>query len=99
MKNMININQKKIGDGQDVFVIAEIGINHNGDYDTARKLIDEAKKAGASAAKFQTYITEKRVPKDSPIFGILKQCELSFDEQKKLFHYARKTGIEIFSTP
>lgn len=99
MKDIIEIDGRKIGEGEEVFVIAEIGLNHNGDFETAKRLIDEARKAGASAVKFQTYITEKRVPKDSPIFGILKECELDFDKQKELFRYADDTGITIFSTP
>lgn len=99
MKNIVEINGKKIGQGQEVFVIAELGINHNGDFDTARKMIDEANHAGASAVKLQTYITEKRVPKNSPIFSILKQCELSFARQKELFDYAHGKKIGIFSTP
>ena len=45
------------------FIIAEAGINHNGNIKTALKLVDTAKKSGASAVKFQTYITEKRVKK------------------------------------
>ena len=49
--------------GRGKFLIAEAGINHNGDLKKAFKLIDEAKKAGADAIKFQTYITEKRVKK------------------------------------
>ncbi len=99
MKEIIEISGKKIGRGQEVFLIAEIGINHNGDFDVAKKLIDEAKESGANAVKLQTYITEKRAPKDSPIFDILKQCELSFSRQSDLFKYARDKGIEIFSTP
>ena len=46
------------------FLIAEAGINHNGKIKTALKLIDVAKKNGADAIKFQTYITEKRVKKN-----------------------------------
>ena len=99
MKESVEINGRKIGQGEKVFVIAEIGINHNGDFDIARKLIDKAKYSSADAVKLQTYITEKRAPKDSPVFPILKQCELSFDQQKELFEYARGEGIEIFSTP
>ena len=56
------------------FVIAEIGINHGGNLKTAKKLIDSAVRAGVDAVKFQTYITEKRVKKNSPIFDILKKC-------------------------
>jgi len=99
MSNVIKVNGRIIGRGQEVFVIAEVGINHNGDFDTAVRLIDEAKRAGAGAVKLQTYITEKRVPKGSPIFGILKQCELTFSQQEKLFEHARDIGVDIFSTP
>lgn len=96
---MVEINEKTIGEGQPVFVIAEIGINHNGDLETAKKLIDMAKWAGVSAVKLQTYITEKRVYRNSPIFDILKQCELSFSQQKELFKYSTNQGIMSFSTP
>lgn len=95
----VSIAETSIGDGMEVFVIAEIGINHCGDFEKGKQLIDAAANAGASAVKLQTYITEKRVPKDSPIFDILKKCELSFDEQRSLFEYARKENILIFSTP
>jgi len=99
VKQQIIINDRLIGEGQATYVIAELGINHKGDQGIARELINEAKSAGADAVKLQTYITEKRVAKDSPIFNILKECELSFDEQKKLFDYAGEVGVDIFSTP
>ena len=82
-----------------VFTIAEIGINHGGDINIAKQLIDSAVKAGADAVKFQTYLTEKRVPKDSPIFTILKNCELPFEAFKELKEYSDKKGIIFFSTP
>ena len=50
------------------FIIAEIGINHGGNINKAYKLIDAAKKSGADAVKFQTYITEKRAPKNHQFF-------------------------------
>ena len=80
-------------------IMCHPNINHNGDFNTAKGLIDEASQAGATAVKLQTYITEKRVSKDSPIFGILKQCELTFKDQEELFKYAGSKDIEIFSTP
>ena len=91
----------KLGIGRDksTFIIAEAGINHNGDMNIAYCLIDEAKKAGASAIKFQTYITDKRVKKDNPVYGILKQCELTVVQQKRLKAYADKKGVIFFSTP
>jgi N,N'-diacetyllegionaminate synthase len=84
---------------KDFFLIAEAGINHNGNLKKAFRLVDEAKKSGASAIKFQTYTTEKRVKKDSPIFKILKKCELNYDNFLELKNYCDKKKIVFFSTP
>lgn len=99
MMQEVEIGNVRVGHGRPVYTIAEVGINHDGNFDTAKTLILSAKESGASAVKLQTYITEKRVTADSPIFDILKTCELSFDEQRKLFDYAGELGIQIFSTP
>ena len=80
-------------------VIAEAGINHNGSIKIAKKLIDAAKRSGADAIKFQTYITEKRVKKNSKIFNILKKCELKISDFKILKEYAEKKKIIFLSTP
>ncbi len=82
-----------------VFIIAEIGLNHNGNLNQAYKLIRSAAKAGADAVKFQTYITEKRAKKDSPIFDILKECELNFSDFLLLKKYAESQNVYFFSTP
>lgn len=82
-----------------VYIVAEMGINHGGDLDTAKKLIDSASRTGVDAVKFQTYITEKRVAKDSPIFDILKKCELPFKAFKELKDYSENRNIKFFSTP
>jgi sialic acid synthase SpsE len=81
------------------FTIAEIGLNHGGDINLAMKMIDSAVRAGADSVKFQTYLTEKRVKKDSPIFDILKKCELSFESFRILKEYSEKLGVIFFSTP
>ena len=81
------------------FVIAEIGINHGGSLASAKKLVDSAVRAGVDAVKFQTYITEKRVEKKSPIFNILKKCELSFNDFEILNDYSQKKKVEFMSTP
>jgi N,N'-diacetyllegionaminate synthase len=82
------------------FIIAEAGINHNGKVKTALKLVDVAKKNGASAIKFQTYITEKRIKKKyTKIFDILKKCELKFDDFKIINDYCKYKKINFFSTP
>ena len=80
-------------------IIAEIGINHGGNIELAKKLIDSAHRAGVDSVKFQTYLTEKRTKPGSPIFDILKKCELSFDAFKELKDYSDKKGIIFFSTP
>ena len=79
------------------FIIAEIGINHGGNLKVAKKLIDSAVKSGVDAVKFQTYITEKRAEKNSPIFDILKKCELSFNDFEKLNSYSKNKGVETKS--
>ena len=82
------------------FIIAEAGINHNGKVKTALKLVDVAKKNGANAIKFQTYITEKRIKKKyTKIFDILKKCELKFDDFKIINDYCKYKKINFFSTP
>lgn len=81
------------------YVIAEIGINHGGDIDIAKKLIDSAALAGVDAVKFQTYLTEKRAPEGNKvIFDILKKCELPFEAFKELQSYTAQYNIDFFST-
>jgi N-acetylneuraminate synthase len=60
----VKIGNKLVGDGQPVFIIAEIGINHNGSLDIAKKIIDGAVHAGCDAVKFQKRTPEICVPKD-----------------------------------
>jgi N-acetylneuraminate synthase len=60
----VRIGTKEVGDGRPVFIIAEVGINHNGDVGIARKLIDGAALAGCDAVKFQKRTPELCVPKD-----------------------------------
>lgn len=93
------IGNKTIGPNEPVFVIAEAGINHDGDMKQAEALIRAAKTSGVDAIKFQTYVTEKRVAKDNPVFDILKKCEISYENQKQLFDYAKDQGVLCFSTP
>jgi sialic acid synthase SpsE len=81
------------------FIIAEAGINHEGNFEKAKALVDAAKESEADAVKFQTYQTSLRVGKDNQFFGLLKSCELSYDEHLKLKQYADEVGIEYFSTP
>lgn len=82
------------------YVIAEIGINHGGDIDIAKKLIESAARTGVDAVKFQTYLTEKRAPKgNQAIFDILKKCELPLAAFKELKRHAEGQKVAFFSTP
>lgn len=82
------------------YIIAEIGINHSGDLDTAKRLIDSAVASGVDAVKFQTYLTEKRTLEGNKIiFDILKKCELPNDAFGRLKQYCDSQGVEFFSTP
>lgn len=97
-----------------VFIIAEAGVNHNGDINLAYKLCDAAKEAGADAVKFQTWKTERAVSKGAVLadyqeknienknlsqYEMLKQLELSYDEFVELKHYCDKIGIQFLSSP
>ena len=97
-KKNIKFSDQNIGEGNPVFLIAEIGINHNGDLNKAIDLIKAAKEAGADTAKLQTYVTEKRVKKDNPVYDILKKCELTYKDHKELFDFAKSINFKIFST-
>ena len=62
MNREVSIGNRKIGDGYPAYIIGEIGINHNGDIDVAKKLMEVAKNAGADAVKFQKRTPELCVP-------------------------------------
>src|SRR5574341_842885 len=81
------------------FIIAEAGVNHNGSLKTALRLCDAAKDAGASAVKFQTWITDKIMSKDNPRYDMVKQLEMPFDFFIKINKYCKDIGIMFLSTP
>jgi N-acetylneuraminate synthase len=109
----VRIGNKSIGPGQPVFVIAEAGVNHNGDLKMARALIDVAVEAGADAVKFQTFRAERLVTPDAPKaeyqlqtsgdsesqFEMLRRLELSADAHRELQSYCHERGIIFLSTP
>lgn len=97
-----------------VYIIAEAGVNHNGDKHLAFKLCDAAKDAGVDAVKFQTWKTEKIVTKCAALaeyqeknisdkgasqYEMLKQLELSYDEFIEVRDYCNQIGIQFLSTP
>ena len=84
-----------------VFIVAEIGNNHEGKLSNAFKLIDKAKEAGVDAVKFQTYDVKKYYSSNTDKKRIkrLKQFQLSYNSIIKLSNYAKKLGLVFFSTP
>ena len=94
---MKNNNNYKIGNGFPPYIIAEAGINHNGDIKTAIKMLEEASKIGVSAIKFQTYKSDLFISPESEYFNLFKKCELSEDNVKQLVCRARELNLNIFS--
>ena len=95
-----------------VFVIAEVGVNHNGDISLAKKLVEEASKAGANAVKFQTFQTDHLVTKDArqadyqtenigaqdTQYNMLKKLELSHEDHINLISYCKEHGVQFMSS-
>jgi N,N'-diacetyllegionaminate synthase len=85
--------------GERCFVIAEAGVNHNGDLNRAFELVDAAVAAGADAVKFQTFVTDALVSKQSPQFQMLRELELSPEDFRELAQYCGRKNILFLSTP
>tara|TARA_B110000438_G_scaffold646_1_gene664 strand:- start:1902 stop:2900 length:999 start_codon:yes stop_codon:yes gene_type:complete len=84
---------------KNTYVIAEGGLNHNGDINIAKKLIDSAKECGVNAIKFQTYKTENFVRETNQYFDVFKNAELNFEQFEELKNYSKSIGLTFFSTP
>jgi N,N'-diacetyllegionaminate synthase len=109
----LKIGGRLIGNGSPCFVIAEAGVNHNGDVELARRLIDAAVEAGADAVKFQTFHADALASADAPkaayqitLTGdaesqrdMLRRLELSPAAHTELSRHARSRGILFCSTP
>ena len=81
------------------FIIAEIGNNHEGNFNNAKKLIKAAANAGVDAVKFQTFITNDFVSLDHPSFQRLKKFELTHQQFLKLKKFANNQKLNFISTP
>ena len=90
----------KINTAKKVFIIAEIGNNHEGSFELAKKMINAAAATGVDAVKFQTFIPEKYVSNvDQLRIKKLRSFQLSYDQFNKLSLIAKKKGLIFFSTP
>ena len=105
---MIEIGPHKIGAGSPTFVIAEVGSNHNGDFNRARQLIDEAAEAGVDAVKFQTFRAKELYSKHTPGFSylehtntydLIQSLEIDRSWHAPLKEYCEKVGLVFLSSP
>ncbi len=99
MNNNFKIGSHLVGSDTSTFVVAEIGMNHNGDVNLGMEIIRAAAESGADAVKFQTFKTEDFLSKSFVDFTERKKYELSPTDHEKLFSCARECGVEFFSTP
>jgi N,N'-diacetyllegionaminate synthase len=102
---------KLLGQGQPAFIVAEVGFNHNGDVDLAKRMIESAAKNGADAVKLQTFIAKEMIsnslmsddPDNSgneiPFYEFFQRYELSRSDYEILFAHAKRINIPLFSTP
>ena len=108
---MISIGHNLIGTGHPVYVIAEIGLNHNGEVEIAKQLIDVAASAGAQAVKFQKRTPDistpehmKAVPRETP-WGLMSyleyrhRVEFDRDQYVEIGDYATVCGLDWFASP
>jgi len=89
----------KFNTSKKIFIIAEIGNNHEGNFELAKKLIKQAALAGADAVKFQTFIPEHISSGDKNRLKKLNNFKLSYEQFEKLAKYSKSKKIIFFSTP
>jgi N,N'-diacetyllegionaminate synthase len=109
---VVSVGKNLIGQQYTPYIIGEIGLNHNGDVEIAKKLIDICVESGCSAAKFQTFSIDRISSKvldarynedildlEENLHQLFTRLIFSFDELKEIFSYARSRNIDVFSTP
>lgn len=109
MSLSITIGKRKIGPAHQPLVIAEIGINHEGDMKKAKQMIRDAAKSGAECVKFQSHVIEDEMSKEAKkvipgnakesIWDIMSRCAFSEKQERELKHYVEHMGMLFLSTP
>lgn len=97
--NAVTIQNKTIGDGHPAYIIAEVGINHNGNVNLAIEMVDAAWEAGADAVKIQTFITHQFLHPSHPGYQYDIDAELSHEKEQAIWDFAKEKNINLFSTP
>jgi len=96
----VRIGKRFIGEGEPVFIIAEIGSNHDGKLEQAKQLIASAKECGADAVKFQSFTADKLVsPKYEKVYQAFKKVELPLEWPEELAKFAENQDTILLSTP
>jgi len=95
----IEINSKLVGDGYPTYIIAEVGINHNGDVSLAKEMVAAAWESGADAVKIQTFVTNEFLHPSHPGYKYDIDAEISHDDEQEIWDYAKSHNINLFSTP
>jgi len=93
------MNIPRFNPSKKTFIIAEIGNNHEGNFNIAKKLIKAAADSGVDAVKFQTFITKDFVSSDHPSFERLKKFEFTHQQFLELKRFANKKNLNFISTP
>lgn len=99
--NYFKIGKKRIGNTESVFIIAEAGINHNGDFEVAKQMIEEISKCGVDAIKFQTLLPEELFSEtsDPELYNYIKTLSFNKKQHLQLKRLAEKNNMEFLSTP
>ena len=97
----MKLGKREINTGKPVYIVAEAGINHNGDIDIAKKMIESASKCGADAVKFQTIVTEELFSEvlNPNVIDFAKKVSFNKKQHIDLMKYASRHGVDFFSTP
>ena len=100
MKNkFFRIEKKYVGENKRVFIIAELGINHGGNFKRCIKMINAAAKAGADSVKIQTNDVNESYIQNTKSYKIFKNKKFSDTELLKLKKYSESLGVVFFSSP
>jgi N-acetylneuraminate synthase len=106
----VSIGRHVVGTGRPIYVIAEIGINHNGSLDVAKQMMEGAKKAGCDAVKFQKRTPEICTPRDQwdlmretpwgrmSYIAYRHKVEFGVEQYAEINRYARELGIDWFAS-